>query len=112
VGAIGSCPPQRAEFRRSARNVDEYDQMGSMFEDLYPDIPVPKSAWRWIDAAQHRLARHGAHRALSVADLFVAATAAHHGLVVLHDDNDFVVAARHLPDLAEQNVHDTPPLDR
>ncbi len=112
VGAIGSCPPQRAEFRRSARNVDEYDQMGSMFEDLYPDTPVPKSAWRWIDAAQHRLARHGAHRALSVADLLVAATAAHHGLVVLHDDNDFVVAARHLPDLAEQNVHDTPPPDR
>jgi hypothetical protein len=31
---------------------------------------------------------------------------------VLHDNNDFVVAARHLPDLAEQNVHDTPLLDR
>ncbi len=107
AGAIGSCPPQRAEFRRSARNIDEYEQMGSMFDDLYPNAPVPKSAWQWVEAAQHRLVRHSAHRALSVADLLIAATAAHHGLVVLHDDNDFVAAARHLTDLGEQNVHDT-----
>ena len=25
--AIGSCQPQRTEFRRSARNLDEYEQM-------------------------------------------------------------------------------------
>ncbi|MDT7765574.1 MAG: hypothetical protein QOC63_4994 [Mycobacterium sp.] len=25
--AVGSCEPQRAEFRRSARNADEFDQM-------------------------------------------------------------------------------------
>jgi len=27
---------------------------------------------------------------------------------VLHDDNDFVVAARHVADLVEQNVRDAP----
>jgi predicted nucleic acid-binding protein len=108
AGAVGSCHPQRTELRRSARNLDEYEQMSSMFDDLYPDAPVPKSAWRWVESAQHRLVRNGAHRALSVADLLIAATAAHHGLVVLHDDNDFVAASRVLTDLAERNVHDTP----
>jgi predicted nucleic acid-binding protein len=45
---------------------------------------------------------------MSVADLLVAATAAHHGLVVLHDDSDFAVAARHVTDLVERRIHDTP----
>jgi predicted nucleic acid-binding protein len=107
-GTVGSCQPQRAEFRRSARNVEEYEQMTEMFDELYPDAPVPKSAWRWIEAAQHRLVRQGLHRAMSVADLLIGATAAHHGLVVLHDDNDFAVAGRHVTDLIERNVHDLP----
>jgi predicted nucleic acid-binding protein len=106
-GAVGSCQPQRAEFRRSARNRDEYEQMTHMFDDLYSDVPVPKSAWRWVEAAQHELVRHGAHRGLSLADLLIAATAAHHGLVVVHDDNDFAVAGRHLRDLVERSVRDT-----
>jgi predicted nucleic acid-binding protein len=111
IGVIGSCHPQRVEFRRSARTIDEYEQMSEMFEALYPDAPVPQGAWRWIDAAQYRLLRGGAHRALSAIDLLICATAAHHDLVVLHDDNDFTAAARCLPDLRERGVHDTPPTD-
>lgn len=103
-GSIGSCEPQRAEFRRSARNTDEFDQMNRMFRDVYPDVPVPKSVWRWIDAAQHRLAAAGAARALSVVDLLVCGTAAVAGLVVLHDDADYELAARHLPDLDTRRV--------
>jgi predicted nucleic acid-binding protein len=106
--AIGSCQPQRIEFRRSARNLDEYEQMTSMFVDLYPDVPVPKTSWQWIESAQYRLLRAGAHRALSCVDLLVCACAALRGLVILHDDNDFVTAAQHLPDLAERRVHDLP----
>ncbi|MBO0772602.1 MAG: PIN domain-containing protein [Actinobacteria bacterium] len=108
VGAVGSCHPQRVEFRRSARSADEYEQMSGMFDELYPDTPVPKGAWRWIESAQYRLVRHGAHRALSAVDLLICATAAHHGLVVLHDDNDFTTAASRLPDVAERNVRDSP----
>jgi predicted nucleic acid-binding protein len=103
--AIGSCQPQRTEFRRSARGLDEYEQMTAMFTDLYPDVPVPKAAWQWVESSQYRLLRAGAHRALSCVDLLVCACAAIRGLVVLHDDNDFVVAARHLPDLVERRVH-------
>jgi predicted nucleic acid-binding protein len=42
-------------------------------------------------------------------DLLVCATAAHHDLVVLHDDSDFATAARYLPNLRERTVRDTPP---
>lgn len=106
--AIGSCQPQRTEFRRSARNLDEYEQMTAMFVDLYPDVPVPKTAWTWVESAQYRLLRAGAHRALSCVDLLICACAAIRGLVVLHDDNDFVAAAQHLPDLAERRVYVLP----
>jgi predicted nucleic acid-binding protein len=106
--AIGSCQPQRTEFRRSARNLDEYEQMTAMFVDLYPDVPVPKAAWQWVESAQYRLLRAGAHRALSCVDLLVCACAAIRGLVILHDDNDFVAAAQHLPDLAERRIQTLP----
>lgn len=105
-GAVGSCEPQRAEFRRSARNAGEFDQMNHMFSDVYPDVPVPKSVWGWIDSAQHRLASAGAARALSVVDLLICATAATKGLVVLHDDADYELAQRHLPDVRARRVVD------
>jgi predicted nucleic acid-binding protein len=108
LGVIGSCQPQRVEFRRSARTLDEYEQMSEMFGSLYPDAVIPKGGWRWIESAQYRLLRHGAHRALSAVDLLICATAVHHDLIVLHDDSDFVTAARHLPDLRERTIHDTP----
>jgi predicted nucleic acid-binding protein len=108
VGAVGSCHPQRAEFRRSARDVDEYEQMTGMFNDLYPDVSVPKGAWSWIESSQYRLVRSGAHRAVSTVDLLICATAAQHGLIVLHDDNDFVAVARHLTDVSEHRVRDAP----
>ncbi len=99
LGVIGSCHPQRVEFRRSARTIDEYEQMSEMFDALYPDV---------IESGQYRLLRHGAHRALSAVDLLICATAAQHDLVVLHDDSDFVTAGRYLPDLRERIIHDTP----
>jgi predicted nucleic acid-binding protein len=109
AGAIGACAPQRIEFMRSARDADEFDEMSEMFSELYPDLAVPKAAWSWIESAQHRLVRRGAHRALSAVDLLICATAARHDVVVLHDDGDFTTAGRFLPDLRERNVHDAPP---
>ncbi len=71
---------------------------------FYPDVPVPKGTWRWIESAQHILARAGALRAFSLVDLLVCAVAAQHGLIVLHDDNDFATAGRVLTDVREQRV--------
>ncbi|GAA4908331.1 putative nucleic acid-binding protein [Stackebrandtia albiflava] len=102
--AIGSCHPQRTEFRRSARNRDEFDQMTEMFVRLYPDVPVHESASRWIEATQYRLTAGGAHRGLSVVDLSIAATAAYHGITVLHDDRDFATIAEAVGDLRERRI--------
>jgi len=82
--------------------------MTGMFNDLYPDVSVPKGAWSWIESSQYRLVRSGAHRAVSTVDLLICATAAQHGLIVLHDDNDFVAVARHLTDVSEHRVRDAP----
>jgi predicted nucleic acid-binding protein len=104
--AIGSCYPQRTEFLRSSRNAPESDEIAEMFGDLYPDVAVPKTAGRWIAAVQHQMARAGEQRGASAVDLIIAATAAHHGLTVLHDDADYRTVARHAPDLTEHNIRD------
>ncbi|WP_426364403.1 PIN domain-containing protein [Streptomyces sp. E-08] len=106
AGAIASCYPQRAEFLYSARDGREYDEIAEMFDDLYPDVAVPKNAGRWIGSVQHRMAKAGEHRSASAVDLIIAATAAHHGLTVLHDDADYRTLARHAPDLSEHCVRD------
>ncbi|MGA5315490.1 PIN domain-containing protein [Streptomyces pseudogriseolus] len=106
AGAIASCYVQRTEFLHSARSGREYDEIAEMFTDLYPDVSVPKNAGRWIGAVQHRMAGAGEHRSASAVDLLIAATAAHHGLAVLHDDADYRAIARHASDLTEHNVHD------
>ncbi|WP_406190757.1 MULTISPECIES: PIN domain-containing protein [unclassified Streptomyces] len=105
AGAIASCYVQRAEFLYSARDGREYDEIAEMFSDLYLDVAVPKNAGRWISAVQYRMARAGEHRSASAVDLVIAATAAHHGLAVLHDDADYGTVARHASDLAEHNIH-------
>ncbi len=46
------------------------------------------------------MAQAGEHRSASAADLMIAATAAHHGLTVLHDDADYRTVARHAPSAA------------
>ncbi|WP_030391300.1 MULTISPECIES: PIN domain-containing protein [Kitasatospora] len=102
--SIASCYPQRAEFLYTARDGREYDEVAEMFADLYPDVSVPKGAGRWIDTVQRRMALAGQHRSASAVDLMIAATAAHHGLTVLHDDADYRTVARHAPDLTEHNI--------
>jgi predicted nucleic acid-binding protein len=104
--AIGSCYPQRTEFLYAARNRAEYDEIAEMFGDLYPDVSVPKNAGRWISSVQHQMARVGEHRSASAVDLMIAATAAHHGLTVLHNDTDYRTVARHAPDFSEHNICD------
>ena len=78
--------------------------MNQTFHDIYPDVPVPKSVWRWVDSAQHRLASVGAVRALSVVDLLICGTAAINNLVVVHDDSDYELAERYLPDVRVRRV--------
>lgn len=107
-GGVRSCYPQRAEFMMSARDLGEYEAYRAMFAEIYADVAVPKSASQWIGGLQMRAAERGAHRALSAVDLQVCATAAHHGLVVLHDDADFVTAEGLAGELRQRNVRQGP----
>jgi predicted nucleic acid-binding protein len=102
--AIASCYPQRTEFLYTARTASEYEEITEMFGDLYPDAPVPKNAGRWIASVQRHMAQAGEHRSASAVDLMIAATAAHHGLTVLHDDADYRTVARHASDLSEHDI--------
>ncbi|MEU9043787.1 MULTISPECIES: PIN domain-containing protein [unclassified Kitasatospora] len=106
AGSIASCYPQRAEFLYTARDGREYDEISEMFAELYPDVSVPKGAGRWIATAQRRMALAGQHRSASAVDLMIAATAAHHGLTVLHDDADYRTVARFASDLSEHSILD------
>jgi predicted nucleic acid-binding protein len=107
-GDILSCYPQRVEFLRSARNLKEYEAYRGMFDEIYADVAVPESAGAWIGGLQWRAAECGAHQALSAVDLQICATAGHHRLVVLHDDTDFVTAARCAVELRQRNVYEGP----
>jgi hypothetical protein len=58
----GSCHPQRVEFRRSARTIDEYEQMSEMFDALdllicataaHRDLAVLHDDNDFAAAAQH-----------------------------------------------------------
>ena len=104
AGEVGSCGPQRIELLRSARNVTEFEEMGPDLALHYPDVPVPKSIWRWADAAQHVLVRAGTIRAFPLVDLMVCGIAAQNGRVVLHDDRDFETAAQHRSDVRHRRV--------
>ncbi|MGW2377554.1 MULTISPECIES: PIN domain-containing protein [Kitasatospora] len=106
AGSIASCYPQRAELLFSARDGREYDEISELFAELYPDVSVPKNAGRWIDMVQRRMALAGRHRSASAVDLMIAATAAHHGLTVLHDDADYRTVARYATDLSEHSILD------
>lgn len=104
AGELGSCAPQRIELLRSARTVTEFEEMSRDLAVHYPDVPVPKTIWRWADSAQHMLIRSGTIRAFSLVDLLVCGTAAQHGRVILHDDHDFETAAQHLTDVRQRRI--------
>jgi hypothetical protein len=66
--------------------------MPEIFDALYPDVPVPKT----VALDRHRPAspasRRG-HRALSVVDLMLCATAARHAVALARADRDINAAA-------------------
>ncbi|GAB2663451.1 PIN domain-containing protein [Nocardia goodfellowii] len=102
---IGSCPPQRVEFLRSASNAEEYECWRDDLVKLFPEIPLPKRIWSWVDTVQHQLAGQGVLGSVSPVDLMICATAAHHGVTILHDDKDFRTVARFVPGVVELSIN-------
>lgn len=104
TGAIGMCEATRAEILFSATGPDDRDEIDEALTATFGIVRVPKDAWRWVETAQYKLTLKGQHRAAGVVDLLICATAVHHGLTILHRDNDFATVARVLKEVEQQDV--------
>lgn len=104
TGAIGMCEATRTEILFSATGPDDRDEIDEDLSAMFAAVRVPKDAWRWVETAQYKLTRKGQHRAAGVVDLLLCATAVHHGLTLLHRDNDFAAVARVLKEVEQQDL--------
>jgi predicted nucleic acid-binding protein len=93
-GLVHICTVTRLEVGYSARSGDE-------LRSIFGTVPVASLLVEYFSPAieeralevQVMLADRGQHRAPSLADLMIAATAELQGLVVLHVDKDFELIA-------------------
>lgn len=93
-GLVHICTVTRLEVGYSARSGDE-------LRSIFGTVPVTSLLVEYFSPAieeralevQVMLADRGKHRAPSLADLMIAATAELQGLVVLHVDKDFELIA-------------------
>ncbi|RJO74862.1 PIN domain-containing protein [Nocardia panacis] len=104
TGSVKVCSPTRLEFLFSARGPVDRDKMESNLDVLFDSVSVPKDPWRWAEMAQYKLTQHGQHRGPGPMDLVLCATAVHHGLTMLHADNDFTTVSRVMPELTEIDI--------
>jgi predicted nucleic acid-binding protein len=87
-GRVAMCPVSELETLYSARNLAEYEAGFERFRIAFTWVPVAERAWDRAAQVQHELAKRGQHRAASVPDLLLAATAELNKLTVLHYDRD------------------------
>jgi predicted nucleic acid-binding protein len=104
AGALRVCEPTRVEFLYSATSSAHRDELADELDTLCGPAPVPKNGWRWADNAQYKLTQKGQHRGPGPIDLLICATAVHHGLIVLHVDNDFAAIAGVLPEVRQRDI--------
>jgi len=91
-GLVGTCRAIDTEILFGARNSAEHAEMWEERQAL-PWLPLPDEVWDRAIAVQGLLAEHGQHRAASIPDLLIAATAERHGATVLHYDADYDLIA-------------------
>jgi len=91
-GLVGTCRAIDTEILFGARTGAEHAEMWEERKAL-PWLPLPDEVWDRAIAVQGLLAERGQHRAASISDLLIAATAERHGVTVLHYDADFDLIA-------------------
>ncbi|MFF7164332.1 PIN domain nuclease [Streptomyces sp. NPDC008086] len=104
AGLLKVCAPTCLEYLYSAESPAGRDEMEAELATLFARVAVPKDAWRWAENAQYKLTQKGQHRGPGPVDLVLCATAVHHGLTLLHADNDFTTVSRVLPELVERDI--------
>lgn len=89
---VGVCAPVAFELGYSARNHEDYVALTDRLW-AFPPVDVTAADHRRSLEVQSALSARGQHRALSLVDALVAATAEARGLTVLHYDADFELVA-------------------
>lgn len=89
---LAVCPPTEYEMIHSARDDAEATRISTWLH-AFDYLPAGEKAFDRALAIQRHALRAGFHRALSLADLLVAATAELERRTVLHYDSDFDMIA-------------------
>ncbi|MEC4017223.1 PIN domain nuclease [Streptomyces sp. H27-D2] len=87
-GLIAVTGAVEVEILYSARNPSEAEQLRYWLSG-FDYLPCPDEVWDRAKVIQARATHKGNHRALSMADLLIAATAERHEATVLHYDEDY-----------------------
>lgn len=90
AGLLYLCPIGELEQLYSARSARDYDSVKADLREGFEMVEPPADIFDRALALQRDLAHHHRmwHRA-PIPDLFIAETALHHGLGVLHLDRDY-----------------------
>ncbi|MGW1996031.1 PIN domain-containing protein [Embleya sp. NPDC001921] len=80
------------EVLHGARDADEADRLHRLLAG-FDYLPCPDEVWDRAKDVRRLTVGKGVHRALSMADLLIAATAERHGVVVLHYDGGYDMIA-------------------
>jgi predicted nucleic acid-binding protein len=87
-GLVGTCPIVDLEILYSARTGTEHEHF-RVQREAFEHFPLTDEIALRAVGIQGLLARRGQHRAVSIPDLLVAATAERYALTVLHYDADY-----------------------
>lgn len=94
AGAVATCGVIELEILYSARSYNDLVAIRQTRSLAVPQIPMVQEDFdRAVDVMQE-LARRGAHRAVGLSDLLIAAVAERAGLTILHYDADYEHVAR------------------
>lgn len=80
------------EVLHSARTAAEADRLQHLLTG-FDYLPCTDEVWDRAKHIQRQALFRGNHRALSMADMLIAATAERHGVTVLHYDGDYDMIA-------------------
>ncbi|MEW2383070.1 PIN domain nuclease [Micromonospora sp. NPDC047707] len=87
-GLLAVCGAVEIEVLQSARTAKDAQRARWLLGGFHW-LPMPDEVWDRAIDVQLQALHKGNHRALSMADLVIAATAERHGATVLHYDGDY-----------------------
>ena len=90
AGLLYLCPVGELEQLYSARSARDYDALRADLHESFDVVAPPSDVFDRAVSLQRDLAHHhGMWHRTPIPDLFIAETALHHGLGVVHVDRDY-----------------------